>query len=155
LREGLRQFLRESTRGMSPERRARSWAGFDANFSRELGKRGYLGVTFPRKYGGADRSAFARFVVVEELLNFGAPVAAHWISERQSGPSFSNTAPRPRSSAIFPNRSRRILLLHRHERAKFGLRPRKRTPPARSATARDGVWMDRKSGPLMATDAIT
>ena len=86
LREGLRQFLRESTRSMSPEQRARSWAGFDADFSRELGKRGYLGITFPRKYGGAERSAFARFVVVEELLNFGAPVAAHWISDRQSGP---------------------------------------------------------------------
>jgi alkylation response protein AidB-like acyl-CoA dehydrogenase len=86
LREGLRQFLRESTRSMSREQRARSWAGFDADFSRELGKRGYLGITFPRKYGGAARSAFARFVVVEELLNFGAPVAAHWISDRQSGP---------------------------------------------------------------------
>jgi alkylation response protein AidB-like acyl-CoA dehydrogenase len=86
LREGLRQFLRESTHSISPERRARSWAGFDANFSRELGRRGYLGLTFPRNYGGADRSAFARFVVVEELLNSGAPVAAHWIAERQSGP---------------------------------------------------------------------
>jgi alkylation response protein AidB-like acyl-CoA dehydrogenase len=86
LRERLRQFLRESTHSISPERRARSWAGFDANFSRELGRRGYLGLTFPRNYGGADRSAFARFVVVEELLNFGAPVAAHWIAERQSGP---------------------------------------------------------------------
>ncbi len=29
---------------------------------------------------------FARFVVVEELLAAGAPVAAHWIADRQSGP---------------------------------------------------------------------
>lgn len=86
LRDGLRHFLRESLRSLSPARRARSWAGFDANFSRELGKRGYLGITFPREYGGAERSAFARFVVVEELLNCGAPVAAHWIADRQSGP---------------------------------------------------------------------
>lgn len=86
LRADLRAFLIEATRDMTPQRRARSWSGFDEQFSGELGKRGYLGITFPREYGGAGRSAFARFVVLEELLNSGAPVAAHWISDRQSGP---------------------------------------------------------------------
>lgn len=86
LRADLRDFLTEATANMPAERRARSWSGFDAAFSRELGRRGYLGLTLPKKYGGMERSAFARFVVVEELLNFGAPVAAHWIADRQSGP---------------------------------------------------------------------
>ncbi len=86
LRSDLRAFLTDATAAMPAERRARSWGGFDANFSRELGRRGYLGLTLPSKYGGHERSAFARFVVVEELLNFGAPVAAHWIADRQSGP---------------------------------------------------------------------
>jgi alkylation response protein AidB-like acyl-CoA dehydrogenase len=86
LRADLREFLIGATRHMPAERRARSWAGFDADFSRELGRRGYLGLTFPCQFGGAGRSAFARFVVVEELLNFGAPVGAHWIADRQSGP---------------------------------------------------------------------
>ena len=66
--------------------RARSWSGFDAVFSRELGRQGWLGLTLPAQYGGAGRSAFARYVLVEELLNFGAPVAAHWIADRQSAP---------------------------------------------------------------------
>lgn len=86
LRADLRAFLREATSAMSPERRARSWSGFDADFTRRLGERGYLGVTFPKEYGGQGRSPFARYVIVEELLNFGAPVAAHWIADRQSGP---------------------------------------------------------------------
>jgi alkylation response protein AidB-like acyl-CoA dehydrogenase len=86
LRTELRAFLVDATRSMSAERRARSWSGFDAEFSRALGKRGYLGITFPKQYGGQGRSTFARFVVVEELLNFGAPVAAHWIADRQTGP---------------------------------------------------------------------
>lgn len=86
LRLDVRAFLLEATRGISAERRARSWAGFDANFSRELGRRHWLGITFPGRYGGAARSAFARYVVAEECLNFGAPVGAHWIADRQSGP---------------------------------------------------------------------
>lgn len=86
LRQPLRAFLRERLAMLPPERRARSWSGFDADFSRELGSRGYIGVTFPKQYGGAGRSAFVRYVILEELLNIGAPVAAHWMSDRQSGP---------------------------------------------------------------------
>jgi len=66
--------------------RARSWMGFDAQFSRELGKAGLVGLMLPSEYGGAGRGPFSRFVVVEELLSAGAPVAAHWIAERQSAP---------------------------------------------------------------------
>jgi alkylation response protein AidB-like acyl-CoA dehydrogenase len=86
LRHKIRAFLLDATKAMSPERRARSWSGFDADFSRSLGRHGFLGMTFPKQYGGQGRSAFARFVVVEELLNFGSPVAAHWIADRQTGP---------------------------------------------------------------------
>jgi alkylation response protein AidB-like acyl-CoA dehydrogenase len=43
-------------------------------------------MTLPRRYGGSDRSAVERFVVVEELLAAGAPVAAHWITDRQTAP---------------------------------------------------------------------
>src|SRR4051812_37529308 len=60
--------------------------GFDADFSRKLAARGWVGVTLPRDYGGASLDAFSRFVLVEELLAAGAPVSAHWIADRQSGP---------------------------------------------------------------------
>jgi alkylation response protein AidB-like acyl-CoA dehydrogenase len=60
--------------------------GFSAEFSRALGRRGWLGLTLPRSYGSAELGAFSRFVLVEELLNAGAPVGAHWIADRQSGP---------------------------------------------------------------------
>jgi alkylation response protein AidB-like acyl-CoA dehydrogenase len=60
--------------------------GFDADFSRRLARRGWVGVTLPKAYGGAELDAFCRFVLVEELLCAGAPVAAHWIADRQSGP---------------------------------------------------------------------
>ncbi|XHS00586.1 acyl-CoA dehydrogenase [Sphingomonas sp. DBB INV C78] len=72
------------------DRRARSWQGFDAAFSRRLGEAGFLGLTLPPRYGGGGYGPFARFVVVEELLQAGAPVAAHWIADRQSAPLILN-----------------------------------------------------------------
>jgi alkylation response protein AidB-like acyl-CoA dehydrogenase len=86
LRPAIRDFLRDAVAEIPPERRARSWMGFDADFSRKLAERGWLGLTFPRDYGGAGRGPFARYVLVEELLAAGAPVSAHWIADRQSGP---------------------------------------------------------------------
>ncbi|WP_199504677.1 acyl-CoA dehydrogenase family protein [Qipengyuania sp. YIM B01966] len=86
LRERVRAVVREQIADLPPDRRARSWMGFDATFSRRLGTAGLLGLTLPAEYGGQGRGAFARFAVVEELLAVGAPVAAHWIADRQSAP---------------------------------------------------------------------
>jgi alkylation response protein AidB-like acyl-CoA dehydrogenase len=61
--------------------------GGNPEFSRKLGARGWLGMVWPQEYGGRDRPQEERFVVIEELLAAGAPVAAHWVAERQIGPS--------------------------------------------------------------------
>jgi alkylation response protein AidB-like acyl-CoA dehydrogenase len=44
-------------------------------------------MTIPAEYGGHGASFLERFVVTEELLAAGAPLAAHWISDRQIAPS--------------------------------------------------------------------
>lgn len=85
-RREVQDFLRANLDPAPADRRSRSWMGFDADFSRRLARRGWVGVTLPREYGGAEMDAFCRFVLVEELLCAGAPVAAHWIADRQSGP---------------------------------------------------------------------
>ncbi|MCC2597097.1 acyl-CoA dehydrogenase family protein [Pusillimonas sp. MFBS29] len=86
LRTEIRAFLAQTVGQLAPDVRARSWMGFDAEFSRRLAQRGWLGLTLPARYGGADKGPFARFVLSEELLAVGAPVSAHWIADRQSGP---------------------------------------------------------------------
>ncbi len=86
LRGEVRAFLADSLDGRSAERRADTWTGFDAGFSRALGARGWIGMTWPRQYGGGERSALERYVMLEEVLAAGAPVAAHWFADRQSGP---------------------------------------------------------------------
>jgi alkylation response protein AidB-like acyl-CoA dehydrogenase len=67
--------------------RCDSWLrAADLGFSRALADRGLLGVTWPAPYGrGA--SYVGRLAVTEELLRAGAPVAAHWIGDRQIGPA--------------------------------------------------------------------
>lgn len=70
----------------APLQRANSWTKPDPQFSRRLGEAGLLGMTWPKEYGGQERSALERYVVIEELLAAGAPVGAHWIADRQSGP---------------------------------------------------------------------
>jgi alkylation response protein AidB-like acyl-CoA dehydrogenase len=85
-RAEVQGFLREHLPSVPADVRARSWTGFDAAFSRKLAQRGWVGLTLPPAYGGAGLDAFSRFVLVEELLSAGAPVAAHWIADRQSGP---------------------------------------------------------------------
>src|SRR5215469_13098123 len=57
-----------------------------AAFSRRLGARGWIGMTWPKRHGGGERSMLERYVVTEELLAAGAPVGAHWIADRQSAP---------------------------------------------------------------------
>ena len=86
LRAEVRAFVAPIVEKLPADVRARSWMGFDPAFSRRLAERGWVGLTLPREYGGGGRSPFARFVLVEELLARGAPVAAHWIADRQSGP---------------------------------------------------------------------
>lgn len=103
LRAQVRAFLGEA---LGPDfdarKRAWSWTGFDAAFSRELGRRGWLGMTLPKKYGGHERSALERYVVVEELLAAGAPVAAHWIADRQSAPLLLHYGTEEQRQAILP-----------------------------------------------------
>jgi alkylation response protein AidB-like acyl-CoA dehydrogenase len=68
--------------------RSDSWLrSFDLDFSRELAARGMIGMTWPKEFGGAALDSRSRLVVTEELLRAGAPVAAHWISDRQIGPA--------------------------------------------------------------------
>jgi len=90
LRDDVRAFLADELADYPVRKRAETWMGWDADFSRKMGERGWIGLTWPSAYGGHERSALDRYVVLEEMLSAGAPVAAHWIGDRQSGPLLLN-----------------------------------------------------------------
>ena len=85
LREQVRALVAEHGE-RDPVRRANSWTKANPQFSKKLGEAGLLGMTWPKEYGGHERSQLERYVVIEELLAAGAPVGAHWIADRQSEP---------------------------------------------------------------------
>lgn len=106
LRGEVRDFLAEALRDRSALARSDSWNGHDAAFSRALGARGWIAMTWPKAYGGHERSAFERYVVIEEMLAAGAPVAAHWIADRQSGPLLLKFGTEEQRQAILPRIAR-------------------------------------------------
>ena len=88
LRAEIRSFLAEERAGGRWRPRVDGWfAGWDERFSREVGARGWLAMTLPRRYGGQEASVLERYVVIEELVAAGAPVAAHWVADQQVGPA--------------------------------------------------------------------
>ena len=86
LRHEVRAFLAKALADYAPSRLAKSWAEGDADFTRKVAAQGWIGMTWPKKYGGREKSALERYVVLEEMLAAGAPVCLHWIADRQSGP---------------------------------------------------------------------
>src|SRR6202140_1923396 len=86
MRRRVREFLKnERALGRYAAHRS-SWVTFDPEFSRRAAAAGFVGMTWPKKYGGGEHSNLERFVVTEEMLAAGAPSGAHWIADRQSGP---------------------------------------------------------------------
>ena len=102
LRAELRGFLATELADRTPQQKAESWSGHDRGFSRKMGQRGWLGMTWPKRYGGQERTALERYVVLEEMLAAGAPVGHHWVAERQSGPSILKNGTEAQRQEIVP-----------------------------------------------------
>ena len=103
LRERVREFLARETEagsftaGLGPGINRHS-----PEFSRRCGEEGFIGMTWPKRYGGGERSFLERYVVTEELLAAGAPVWAHWVADRQSGPLLMRYGRESVGNAILP-----------------------------------------------------
>jgi alkylation response protein AidB-like acyl-CoA dehydrogenase len=87
LRQEVRDFINKELETNPFEAQCDSWmSGFEPEFSKKLGAKGWLGITVPEEYGGVGGTNLERYVITEELLAAGAPVAAHWIADRQTAP---------------------------------------------------------------------
>ena len=102
LRADVRAFLAETLPGIATRDRFPSWTTPSPAFSKALGARGWIGMTWPRKYGGSERSFLDRYVVTEELLGASAPAGSHWLADRQSGPLLLRFGSEEQRTAILP-----------------------------------------------------
>jgi alkylation response protein AidB-like acyl-CoA dehydrogenase len=102
LRGEVRAFLAEHLPRRSITEGVGVWGGFDREFSRKMGARGWIAMTWPKKYGGHERNALERYVVLEEMLASGAPVSGHWVADRQSGPLILRVGTEQQKRDILP-----------------------------------------------------
>jgi len=56
-------------------------------FSKEMSERGWIGMTWPKEYGGQERTYMDRAILMEEMLTCQAPIAYHFLADRQVGPA--------------------------------------------------------------------
>ena len=86
-RQEVRAFLQQHIEAGTFQTECDSWlSGSEPSFSKIVGDENLIGLTWPKEYGGQARSSIDRYILTEEFLAAGAPVAAHWIADRQTGP---------------------------------------------------------------------
>ncbi len=87
-RQEVVAFLEEEMRQGAFQPISDGWVhGYSHEFSKKIAQKGWIGLTWPKEYGGQGRSWMDRLILTEELLRYGAPTGWHWSADRQMGPS--------------------------------------------------------------------
>lgn len=103
LRAEVRAFIAEETEaGHIKPTGATGGDSFSREFSRKVGAKGWLGMTWPKQYGGHERTFLERYVVTEELRVANAPTRLHFVADRQSGPILLKYAPEHIKMKVLP-----------------------------------------------------
>jgi acyl-CoA dehydrogenase len=103
LRREVRKFLQQEIEaGAFDPFHGASYPGHNLEFSRKVGAKGWIGMTWPKRYGGGERSFLERYVVTEEFRIANAPVGLHFTADRQSGPMLLKYAAESIKADILP-----------------------------------------------------
>jgi alkylation response protein AidB-like acyl-CoA dehydrogenase len=103
LRASVRDFIYQDREKFGWQPWVDSWLrGWDEGFSARLGASGFLGLTIPQSFGGRGLGHLHRYVVSEELLAHGAPVAAHWVADRQLAPGLLSFGTEQQRQRLLP-----------------------------------------------------
>jgi alkylation response protein AidB-like acyl-CoA dehydrogenase len=85
-RQEVRDFLEEEIRIGTFQPMCDGWIqGYSPEFTKKVAERGWIGLAWPKEYGGQGRSNIDRLILTEEMLRYGAPAACHWFADRQIG----------------------------------------------------------------------
>jgi alkylation response protein AidB-like acyl-CoA dehydrogenase len=84
----IREFLEEEIRKGIFEPFPNAWTEREnEEFTRHVAAKGWIGMTWPREFGGQGKTYLDRLVLTEELMRYGAPIAQFISGDRQIGPS--------------------------------------------------------------------
>ena len=85
-RQEVRDFLEDEIKKGYWEPTVDSWIHtFDPEFTKRVARKGWIGLTWPKEYGGQGCSHVDRLILTEEMLKYGPPAALHWFNDRQIG----------------------------------------------------------------------
>ena len=85
-RQEVRGFLEKEIANGTFQPMCDGWIqGYSPEFTKKVAARGWIGLAWPKEYGGQGRSQTDRLILTEEMLRYGAPAACHWFSDRQIG----------------------------------------------------------------------
>jgi acyl-CoA dehydrogenase len=103
LRAEVRSFLAEEiAAGTFDPHQPGHDDSYNSGFSRRVGAKGWIGMTWPKRYGGHERSQLERYVVTEEFRVANAPSHLHFVADRQSGPILLKYAPEHVKNDVLP-----------------------------------------------------
>jgi alkylation response protein AidB-like acyl-CoA dehydrogenase len=87
-RKEVRSFLEDEIKKGLWKPTIDGWImAYDPKFTKRVSAKGWIGLTWPKEYGGQGRKFVDRVILTEEMLRFGAPAACHWFADRQIGGS--------------------------------------------------------------------
>jgi acyl-CoA dehydrogenase len=86
LRADIRRWVAQERGAGRLARPTQVYMGWCEETTRRIAAMGWIGMTWPKEYGGGGRTALERYVMNEELLAASVPVRAHWTADRQQGP---------------------------------------------------------------------
>ena len=102
-RQDVRDFLGEELKIGGFEPHCDAWiAGFSPEFTKKVSQKGWIGIMWPKEYGGQSRTYMDRLILSEEMLRYGAPAACHWFADRQIGGAVLNFGTEEQKVEILP-----------------------------------------------------
>ncbi|MFC2067005.1 acyl-CoA dehydrogenase family protein [Chloroflexota bacterium] len=102
-RQEVHDFLEGELKQGNFEPQCDSWImGFSPEFTKKVAERSWIGIMWPKEYGGQGRSYVDRLILTEEMLRYGAPAACHWFADRQIGGSILHYGTEEQKTELLP-----------------------------------------------------
>ncbi len=102
-RQEVRNFLEDELKQGTFVPKCDVWmSGHSPDFTKKVAAKGWIGLTFPKEYGGQGRSWIDRLILTEEMLRYGAPTALHWFADRQVGRCILNYGTEEQKKEMLP-----------------------------------------------------
>ncbi|MDO8567862.1 MAG: acyl-CoA dehydrogenase family protein [Dehalococcoidales bacterium] len=102
-RKEVRDFLEGEIKAGTFKPACDAWiAVHSPEFAKKVAAKGWIGLTWPKEFGGKGRSHVDRLILTEEMLRYGAPAGSYWFADRQIGSSILKFGTEEQKKELLP-----------------------------------------------------